>query len=70
MKSIKLTITYKSGETLDQIVHYVHFADNAIYFQLKKQVNFTFGDSVAPVKIPLDIIDKIDITESEQTFNH
>lgn len=69
MKSIKLTITYKNGNVLDQIVHYVHFRDDAVYFKVKKQLNFFPGDSVEPVRIPLANIETLDISGTDQLFN-
>ncbi len=66
MKSIKLTIEYINGHKLDQIVNYVHLANGAIYYQLKNQVSFIAPSSVEPVRIPLENIKSIDITETEQ----
>lgn len=69
MKSIKLTIKYKNGNQIEQIVNYVHFADGALYFQVKEQVSFIAPFSVEPVKISLNNIESFDITETEQKFN-
>lgn len=69
MKSIKLTIEYADGHKLDQIVNYVHFANGAIYFQVKNQVSFIAPFSVEPVKIPLENIKSFDIIETDQKFN-
>lgn len=69
MKSIKLTIEYTSGRKLDQIVNYVHFANGAIYYQIKEQVSFIAPSSVEPVRIPLENIKSFDITETDQKFN-
>ena len=69
MKSIKLTVKYKNGNQISQIVNYVHFADGAIYYQLKEQVSFISPFSVEPVKISLDNIESFDIAETDQKFN-
>ena len=69
MKSIKLTVEYNNGNKLEQIVNYVHFADGAIFYQVKHQVSFISPFSVEPVRIPLENIKSFDITETEQKFN-
>ena len=67
MKSIKLTLNYKSGMALEQIVHYVHFEDGKLCFTLKKQVNYsTIGDVI---KVPLDNLKSFDIEGTEMQWN-
>lgn len=66
MKSIRLTINYKNGNTLEHIVNYVHFESNAIYFTVKHQVHSVYTH---PVCVPLENIESFDIEESEKLFN-
>lgn len=66
MKSIKLTLTYKSGNTLEQIVNYVHVENNKLYFTVKKQIQNAIEP---PVIVHLENIVSFDIEESEQRYH-
>lgn len=67
MKSIKLTLNYKTGAILEQIVHYVHFEDGKICYTLKKQVNYSVIGEV--IKISLDKLTSFDIEETDTQWN-
>ena len=67
MKSIKLTLTYKSGNTLEQIVKYIYVENNKLYFTVKKQIQNAIEP---PVIVHLENIVSFDVEETEQLFNH
>lgn len=67
MESIKLTLNYKTGVTLEQIVNYVHFENNQIIFTLKKQVYYSVV--AEQIKVDLDNLISFDIVESTRKFN-
>ena len=66
MESIKLTINYKSGAKVENIVNYVHFENGKIIFTVKNQMHSAVQ---LPVNVPLENVESFDIEESEQLFN-
>ena len=60
-RTMKLTIIYKNGNQLEQLVNYVHLENGAIYYTMNKQVHGTFQE---PVRIPIENIDKFDVEEA------
>lgn len=57
-KRIRLTIEYKNGGTLKQLVNYVHFEDGSIYYTIDKQVHGAFQQQI---KTPLENVNKFDV---------
>ena len=60
-RTMKLTIIYKNGNKLEQLVNYVHLENDAIYYTMNKHVHGIFQE---PVRIPIENIDKFDVEEA------
>lgn len=67
MKSIKLTLIYKLGTKVEQVVHYVHFEENVISFTVKNQVNYSVVSKI--IKVPLENLASFIIEETEEQWN-
>lgn len=68
MKSILLTIEYKTGAKIKEVVNYVHFEDGKICYSLKKGF-YGHMSLYGQVNIPLEVIKCFDITETEQEYH-
>lgn len=66
MKSIELTLKYKTGVELKQVVNYVQFENGCLHYTLKKQVHDL---SVRIVKIPLEKLVSFYIDETDEQWN-
>ena len=55
---LKLTIRYKNGNIIDQLVKYARIEDGAISYVMDQQVH---GAYQTPVRIPLENVEKIDV---------
>lgn len=61
MKNIILTLTYKTGYTLQHSVHYVHFENGYLYFAVKKNPQMCI---VLPSKVSLENIESFTIEDN------
>lgn len=59
-KRLQLTITYKTGLTLQSLVHYIHFEGDAIAFTVDKQVADAIQEQV---KIKLANVERFEVTQ-------
>lgn len=68
MESIKLTIEYKTGLILEQIVHYINFENNKLCFSLKKQISSCGADNL--VRVSLENIKSFNVTETDKKWQY
>lgn len=54
----KLTIYYKNGNTLTELVHYVHYADGAIFYAKDSQAE---NCVVVPSRTSLEYVESFDV---------
>lgn len=67
MKSLKLTIKFKSGNAIAYIVNYVHVEDDRLFYTVKHQVH----DAIQEIPyVNLAVVDSFDIEESDLQWNH
>lgn len=55
---IRLTINYKNGNTLTELVHYVHYADGAIFYAEDSQVENCVP---VPTRTSLENVESFDV---------
>ena len=59
---LKLTVTYKNGTEISNLVNYLHFEDGAIFYTVDKQVHEIIEQ---PVKIQMENIKRFDLEQVE-----
>jgi len=57
-----LTINYKNGNTLKELVNYLHYEKEKIAYTVDRQVHAVFQQ---PVEIPMENIDSFDLEKVE-----
>ena len=66
MKSIELTLKYKTGVELRQIVNYVHFEKGYLHYTLKVQ---NHDLSIRINKVPVENLVSFYIDETDEQWN-
>ena len=59
-KRMLLTINYKNGNTMKELVNYIHFEDGSIFYTRDVQIQQSI---TAPSKTPLENVESFDLEE-------